>query len=235
MNNKTLVKKLRLSEQDFDDIKKAVADAESKTTGEIALAVTAESSHYSFWELLFSNIFAAVVIFAFIPFANKIREMYSILYWKNEPSWILPVFFIITSFSLIIIAFYLTNIPCIDRLIIPGTVKKSCVTARAFQHFATSNVYCTNEHTGILIFVSYMERQVRIIADKGISDKISQDIWDLITDELAENLGKKQTKTAFITAIQRCGELLAEKFPAHEENPNELPDGLVILEDSPWN
>lgn len=235
MNTKTLVKKLRLSDQDFDDIKKAVEEAEKKTTGEITLAVTAESSHYSFWELLFSNIFAAIAIFAFLPFSNKIKELYSILYWKNEPSWILPVFFILMSFSLIIISFYITNIPFIDRLIIPDTVKKSCVTARAFQHFSQSNVYCTNEHTGILIFVSYMERQVRIIADKGISDKISQDIWNLITDEFAETLGKKDAKTAFITAIQRCGELLSENFPAHKENPNELSDGLVILEANQWN
>ena len=37
------------------------------------------------------------------------------------------------------------------------------------------------------------------------------------------------TKEGFIGAIEKCGELLAEHFPAHSENPNELPDGLVIL------
>ena len=79
-----------------------------------------------------------------------------------------------------------------------------------------------------------MERQVRIVADSGISKKISQDLWDLIADELAENMKKGKVTEAFETAIAKCGELLAENFPNHKENPNEFPDGLVILEDAEW-
>ena len=79
-----------------------------------------------------------------------------------------------------------------------------------------------------------MEREVRIIADRGISEKISQDLWNLISDELIENLKKGETTLAFTTAIEKCGALLAENFPNREKNPNELPDGLVILEDAEW-
>ena len=79
-----------------------------------------------------------------------------------------------------------------------------------------------------------MEKQVRIIADRGISQKISQDLWNLIADELAENLKKGDAETAFTNAIKKCGQLLAENFPNHEENPNELADGLVVLEDTEW-
>ena len=57
---------------------------------------------------------------------------------------------------------------------------------------------------------------------------------NLIADELAENLRRGEAAKAFTTAIEKCGELLAEKFPAHEENPNEFPDGLVIVEDAEW-
>ena len=35
---------------------------------------------------------------------------------------------------------------------------------------------------------------------------------------------------AFFDAIERCGELLQEYYPSEKENVNELPDGLVILE-----
>jgi putative membrane protein len=52
MKYKTLIKKLRLSDEDFKTIKNAVAEAEAKTTGEIAVAVTPESARYCFWELL---------------------------------------------------------------------------------------------------------------------------------------------------------------------------------------
>ena len=56
-----------------------------------------------------------------------------------------------------------------------------------------------------------------------------QDLWNLIADDLASNLKENNVTEGFIQAVQKCGDLLAENFPPHEENPNELPDGLVIL------
>ncbi len=234
MKYKTLCKKLNLSDDDLQKIKDTVADVETKTNGEIAVAVTAESAHYSFWELLAANVVAAVVLIVLLPLSNKILELYRLLYWQNEPSWILPVFYVVSCFSTVVISFYLANIPVIDRRIIPLSVRKSCVTHRAFRYFTESGVYDTKEHSGILIFVSYMERQVRIIADRGISEKISQDMWNLIADELADNLKKGESLTAFTNAILKCGELLSQNFPPLEENPNELSDGLVILGDEEW-
>lgn len=235
MKTKTLLKKLKLSEHDFATIKECVQEAESKTTGEIAIALTPESAHYSFWELFAANCFSAFLLIVLLPFTNKIRDFYRLIYWQNEPSWALPLFFIITCFVATLIIFYITNICAIDRLIIPRSVKTSCVTHRAFRYFTESGIYDTKEHSGILIFVSYMEKQVRIIADSGISKKISQDLWNLIADELVENLKNKETTKAFTTAITKCAQLLQENFPNHKENPNEFPDGLVILEDSQWN
>ena len=234
MKYKTLIKKLKLGDEDFKAIKEAVAAAEAKTTGEIAVALAPESARYCFWELLAADFFGALVLVAMLPFANKIQALYHRLYWQNEPSWILPLFFIISCLAAVVIAFYIANIPAIDRLVIPPSVRKTCVTNRAFRYFTESGVYDTMEHSGILIFVSYMERQVRIVADSGISKHISQDLWNLIADELAENLRKGEASKAFTTAIEKCGQLLAENFPPHEENPNELPDGLVILEDAEW-
>ncbi len=234
MKYKTLIKKLKLKDADFEAIRKAVADAEVKTTGEIEVAVTPESARYCFWELLAADCIGMLMLFAMIPFSEKILALYRMLYWQNEPKWILPVFYIISVLAAVLIAFYIFNIPAIDRLVIPRSVKKTCVTNRALRYFTESGVYDTAEHSGILIFVSYMERQVRIIADSGISKHISQDLWNLIADELAENLRKGEAAKAFTTAIEKCGELLAENFPPHEENPNELPDGLVILEGAEW-
>jgi len=231
MNTKTLIKKLSLSDEDFESIKQAVAQAESSTTGEIAVAVTAESGKYSFWELLWANGLAAVVLAVMIPFSAGITSIFQQFYWDSVPAWIVPCVFVVVAFALVALGFYLCNIPALDRLIIPGTEKTKTVSARATQYFAQSGVYQTAEHSGILIFVSYMEREVRIMADSGISAKISQDLWNLIADELCENLKKGDSAKAFIGAVEKCGQLLAENFPNHEENPNELADGLVIIED----
>lgn len=229
MTNKSFIKKLNLSDSDFSVIKDAVAAAESKTTGEIALAITAESAKYSFWELLWANGLAAVVLAVMIPFSAGITSIFQKFYWDAVPAWIVPCVFVAVAFAVVVIGFYLCNIPAVDRLIIPVSERNKAVSARAMQHFAESGVYNTKEHSGILVFVSYMEREVRIIADSGISSKISQDLWNLIADELCENLKKGDTVKAFTGAVEKCGALLAENFPNHEENPNELADGLVVI------
>ena len=229
MKYKTLVKKLNIKEEDFSKIKDAISQAESKTTGEIAIAVTPESENYAFWELLVADLFTFLILLILLPFSSKILDAYRLIYWQHEPAHILPYFYIITSFASLLIAFYLANIPAIDRLIIPSSVKKQCVTNRAMRYFTESGIYQTKTNSGILIFVSYMERQVRIIADSGISSKISQDLWNLIADELSEEIKKENATNAFINAIEKCGILLKQNFPSDEENSNEFPDGLVIL------
>lgn len=230
MTKKYLLKKIKLSESDMEEIKNAVKKAEEKTNGEIALALTAESDHYSFWELLASTYFAAFVFVILLPFASKISGLYDKYLW-GSPDWILPAFYGIATLAIIILGFYFANIPAIDRIIIPKSEKIKAVTNRAFRHFAQSGVYDTKEHSGILIFVSYLEKQVRIIADSGISKKIPQDLWNIIADDLASGIKNGKTKEGFIAAVEKCGELLAENFPASGENENELADGLVILED----
>lgn len=234
MKYKSLVKKLKLEDSDFSTIKDAIHQAEEKTTGEICAAITPESAHYSFWELLSANAVACVALIIMLGFSEKIRTMYQRFYWQNEPDWILPAFFVVSCFSIVVLVFYLANISFIDRIVIPKSVRKVSVTNRALRYFTESGVYKTAEHSGILIFVSFMERQVRIIADEGISKKISPDLWNLIADEFAEELKNGHTVEAFTQVIQKCGDLLAENFPAKEVNPNELSDGLVILEDAEW-
>lgn len=172
MTKKQLLRKIKLSSADLDEIKTAVSNAEKKTSGEIALALTAESDKYSFWELLASIYLAAIVFIALLPFAPQINSLYRKFIWQT-PEWLIPAFYGIACLATIVLGFFIMNVPAIDRLIIPRTIRNACVTRRAFRHFAESGVYDTNEHSGILIFVSYIERQVRIIADRGIAEKNS--------------------------------------------------------------
>lgn len=230
MTKKYLLKKIKLSEADMQEIKTSVEKAEKSTNGEIALALTAESDNYSFWELLASTYLAAFVFIILLPFAAKISGLYERYLW-GCPDWLLPTFYGIATLATIVFGFYFANIPAIDRVIVPKSVKNLAVTNRAFRHFAQSGVYNTIEHSGILIFVSYLERQVRIIADSGIAKKIPQDLWNIIADDLASGIKNGKTKEGFIAAVEKCGELLQENFPAKDKNPNELSDGLVILED----
>ncbi|MCR4953668.1 MAG: TPM domain-containing protein [Treponema sp.] len=230
MKYKTLLKKLNLKEEDFTTMRSAIEQAENKTDGEIAVAIAPESGSYSFWELLASNIFAIIIMVIMFLFSGKIRKLYDFIFWNHSPAWIIPACFIFSCFAAVIIGFNIANIPFIDRLIVPNHVKKIKVTNRAFRYFTESGIYKTEHHSGILIFISYLEHQVRIVADEGISSKISQDMWNLIADELAEEIKKGNTATAISNAVNKCGELLAEFYPITNDKKNELSNEVVILE-----
>lgn len=233
MKHNYFLKKIKLSEKDFEDIKKSVEDVEKKTDGEIALAMVSESSSYALWEVLCALATASILFLCIIPLASQIQNFLERFMW-NVQSVHVVLFYFLVCVLCVVSLYLLFNIPYIDRLIIPEGVKKTAVSYRALRHFTESGVYSTKNHSGILIFVSYFEREIRILADKGISEKISQDLWNLISDEMAENLSKGNCKEAFIQAINKCGDLLIEYFPSTEGNINELNDGLVILEADRW-
>ena len=233
MKYKALIKKLKLDDKALTEIQDAVKHAESKTTGEIAIAVTAESSSYAFWELITAVGVSLLLLASLFPLAGQIYAWLGRVFWGPEP-WYLAAFYVIVCTIEVLLLYLLFNIPAFDSLVVPQKAKDAAVYARAVRYFTESGVYCTKEHSGILIFVSYFEREVRVVADKGISEKISQDLWNLIADELAESFAKGNAKDAFINAVNKCGDLLAENFPNHEDNPDELPDGLVVLENERW-
>lgn len=233
MTKASMLRRLKLNEASFDTIKKSVAKAETKTTGEIALAVTAESARYSVFELMAALCVGVLVFAIMLPLSGAIQQMLDKIMW-GASVWHLPAFFGITCFGVTILLFWVANVPAVDRLIIPVSVRRQTVYNRALRHFVESGVYATENRSGILVFVSYMEREVRILADTGISEKIAPELWNLIAQDLAAGLGTDDATGAFVRAVERCGELLAQHFPAPsqpEANPNELPDGLVILDD----
>lgn len=231
MKRKKIVKKLRLSSDDFFAVKEAVVQAEKNTSGEIAVAVIGESADYSFYELFAALIFGAIVFSVLLPFHHTIGSILERFFW-HVPEWVYAAVYGFTGFIATGLFFAFANIPVIDRLVIPRRVRTHSVYTRALRHFVESGVYATRERTGILIFISLMEHEVRILADNGISKKIDQATWNTLASSIAVGVREGKTSGVLIDGINECGRILTEHFPSHGENKNELIDGLVLLESS---
>ncbi len=232
MTSAALRKKLRLTDTGIAQVEKAVHDAEEKTTGEIVVALAPESDTYSFFELLFGVVFGAVCFCFLIAFHKDIIPWLAARFW-DMPEWTYALFCGVVSYLFAGLMSLAANWMPIDRRIIPHSVQVTAASRRAIRCFAESGVYKTAEQSGILIFVSYLERQVRIIADSGINAKIEQSVWDGIAATLADDLNPKsgmKTADALTKAVESCGKLLAEHFPPHAENPDEISAAFIILE-----
>jgi len=82
---------------------------------------------------------------------------------------------------------------------------------------------------GIMIFISFFEREVMVIADRGISKVVEQKEWDKMVQGIIQNIRMGKVVDGIEAAILRCGEILLEKgFLKTADDVNELKDDLRI-------
>ncbi|MEW5772547.1 MAG: hypothetical protein AB1916_03395 [Thermodesulfobacteriota bacterium] len=93
--------------------------------------------------------------------------------------------------------------------------------------FLEHELFATRDRTGILIFVSVYERRVRILADAGIAAKVGQETWDAVAADLVAGIRAGRRTEALCSAIERCGNLVAEAFPLKPDDTDELPNLIV--------
>ena len=78
------------------------------------------------------------------------------------------------------------------------------------RHSRKGRELALHPHAALLFHWTELEREVRIVADRGISKKISQDLWNIIAEGLASDIKAGNAKEGFISAVQKCGDLLAQ-------------------------
>ncbi|KWR89523.1 TPM domain-containing protein [Cupriavidus sp. IDO] len=102
--------------------------------------------------------------------------------------------------------------------------------ARARALFGALEVWNTEDHTGVLLYINLADHAVEILADRGIDACVGQKTWRAVCDELARGLARDLSVTPVLAAVERIHELLATHFPSDGGyNPNELDDRPIVL------
>lgn len=106
----------------------------------------------------------------------------------------------------------------------------STARQRAEDLFAHYRIWDTAERTGVLLYLNLTEHRLEIIADRGISDKVSQHEWQTIADSTVAKLYAQERIEALEGLIDATAELLRQYYPsADDPNGNELPNDIVVL------
>ncbi len=213
-----------LTSDEKDLISRTVAEAEANTGGEIVTAIIPESDDYAFRELIFSVIAGLLTFVILLLFITSFESLIDRLFWSDSTV-LLPLS--MASLSLISGGFFyfLFQIPALDRFVVGRKAMAEAVRRRALRHFVESNAYDTVDRTGVLLFISVLERRVELIADKGINAKVAPDSWDRIVSSLTRGIKEKKTAEAITIAIKDIGTILAEHVPPRPDDSNELSDG----------
>ncbi len=100
---------------------------------------------------------------------------------------------------------------------------------RAIEIFSNLRVWDTEYNSGVLIYLSLADREVHIVADRGIAKCVAQVEWDAIAATIQEEFLRGDFLSGALQGIERITTLLATHFPPNANNPNELSNKLVVV------
>ncbi len=100
---------------------------------------------------------------------------------------------------------------------------------RALEVFSQLRVWDTEHNNGVLIYLLLADRDVEIVADRGVHVKVGPQQWETICRKMETAFKEGRYQEGVIGGIQAVAEHLTKHFPASGVNPNELPDRPVVL------
>ncbi len=101
---------------------------------------------------------------------------------------------------------------------------------RAEDLFGRLGVWDTAENNGVLIYVLLADRDVEILADRGIAKRVPPHEWEQVCRDIEGHYRAGRFRQGSIAGIRDVGALLARHFPrGRAEGNNELPNQPVLL------
>lgn len=208
----------RFSPEQLERIKAAVKKAEDSISGEIVPVFVERSGFYTIANYRGGVLLAALAFVTIILFDRYIPSLAIF-----DPLLIL----LIVSAAGILGGALTHTLPFLKRALISREHLDQATRKRAETAFLEEEVFNTRQRTGILIFISFFEHEVMVLADRGISKVVEQKEWDGMVQHIIEHVRMGRITEGIEDAIRRCGEILHEKgFLKTADDINELKDDL---------
>jgi uncharacterized membrane protein len=100
---------------------------------------------------------------------------------------------------------------------------------RALDIFSHLRIWDTAHNNGVLIYLLLADRQVEIVADRGIDAKVGAEGWEKICADMQTDFKAVKFERGVIKGIEEVSRQLAAHFPKHGAGRNELPDAPVVI------
>lgn len=100
---------------------------------------------------------------------------------------------------------------------------------RAIDIFSRLRVWDSEQNNGVLIYLLLADRDVEIVADRGVYAKLGKEGWEKICREMETAFRNGKFEQGVLAGIQSVGQCLAQHYPHTGEKVNELADRPVLL------
>lgn len=193
-------------------IANTVREIEKQTDAELVIVIRGRSGSYRHADYLCGALlaFVGLLFFLFSPYVIHER-------------WV-PIE-VILLFALG--AFVCSRWPLLRRLLTSKKFRANAARQGAAAMFYEAGIANTKAENGLLIYVSLLEQQIEIIADRGVLKTMPPLEWNTSIHEW-KTLATNCEPERLVASLKNLGKVLAAHMPATGENPNELVDGPRI-------
>jgi putative membrane protein len=200
-----------LTTDERDKIAALVAEIERHTASELVTVVYSKSAPYTAFRIGW----AAGIALGLVGLASLLSSRLTALELIGVQSLLAIIVYWSLGFSLLL------------RLIVPRWAKQQAVHDKVRQLFLELGVTETRDRSGVLIYLSELERRVEILGDRGIHEQLGTDAWNQLVLELTAAIRGGNAYSGLTRIVERLGAELSAKFPIRPDDVNELPNTVV--------
>jgi uncharacterized membrane protein len=100
---------------------------------------------------------------------------------------------------------------------------------RAAEVFSGLKMEQTAARNGVLVYVALKDRQLALLGDKGIHEKVGREFWDQQVRLILSHFNKASYALGIAQVVTEIGKALETHFPYDKDtDTNELPDDIVF-------
>ena len=189
--------------------KRAVETVENASAVEVVVAVRQRSASYRH-----ANVAIAAVL-AFVGLATMlyVEEDFHLSSILIDP-------FVVALVGGALVEF----VPQLKRYLTPAAIRRREVTRAARATFVERGVHNTTGRSGVLVYISWLERQVALVADSGLAQTLPAGTLARAENELTAEV--RRGGAAVAKKLESLADEMARAMPHQDDDVNELPDAI---------
>jgi uncharacterized membrane protein len=100
---------------------------------------------------------------------------------------------------------------------------------RAIDVFSDLRVWDTEHNNGVLIYLLLADRDVEIVADRGVHARVHAEEWEAICQSMEAEFRRARYESGVLQGVEQVSALLKRHFPVQQEGRSELPSKPAVL------
>ena len=99
--------------------------------------------------------------------------------------------------------------------------------AKAHKVFGKLGLDRTEQRNCVLVMLVVTNREFLIYGDQGIHEKVGQDFWGDICDDMTDAFARDEFGEGLAAAVRQTGEKLALHFPFERDDVDEISNEII--------